>query len=207
MKHRKTLSIIITSIIFIVGISGMVLYKLGDKVFDEIVDQQISEIEKIVETAENNDAATESSMQTEIQISNQQSGKATSTTQIPAIKQAGSTQIPAIEPTDSTQIPAEKPIAAVSDLTKKQAIATNQDMQITKDKLEDIKESVSASDKMTAAALVISKLSQSDINYLTELSAGGITPEEEEEMKAIVYSKFTEDEIQKIKETYIKYMK
>lgn len=171
MKKKRILSVILITILLIVGVATVVLYKLGDRIFDEAINMQITEMEKLAETTNTSDTI---SPKSEPQATIQQSEQATGSTQIPVAK---------------------------SDTT------TGQDAQITTEKLKDIKESVTPSDKMAAAKWVLSKLSKSDISHLRELSAGGITPEEKEQMKDIVYSRFTSEEIQKIREMYIKYMK
>jgi hypothetical protein len=60
---------------------------------------------------------------------------------------------------------------------------------------------------MTAAKIVLSELNQSDVNQLTKLASGGITAEEKAEIKSIVYSRLTEQEIEEVKAMYYKYMK
>ena len=73
--------------------------------------------------------------------------------------------------------------------------------------VNEIKDEVSASDKITAAALVIRRLSSSDVSQLKGMLTGGLSEEELAQAKALAYARFTEDEISQIKEMYAKYMK
>lgn len=177
MRRRKLITVALTTIILIVGIASVVLYKLGDRIFNEVIDSQITEIEQAME---------------QTQVSATAPGTTSPDSQQGAASGAN-TPAATAAPQNNNQNPSTQ--------------QPNGTIQVTKDKLEEIKESVTPSDKMAAATLVLSKLSQSDINRLTKLAADGISPAEKEEMKAIVYSKFTQAEINKIRDMYYKYMK
>jgi hypothetical protein len=209
MKKKKILSTILIIIFLVAGTTTVVLYKLGDRIFDEVIDMQITEMEKILDTAESKEVKPSiDHIPAETPVPIQQSEQPKIAVPITSNAQPTSEiQIPATQSSNTTEIPAAKPIGSTEMPTAKADINGNQDLQITKDKLEDIKESVTSSDKMAAATLVLGKLSKSDINHLTQLSTGGITAQEKEEMKEIVYSRFTAAEVEKIKEMYIKYMK
>jgi hypothetical protein len=211
MKNKKILYIVFTIIIVIAGITTVAFYKIGDRIFNEVLDIQISELEKVMEATESNVAETQMPVQSSAQptITTQVPAltQPTGTEQIPAKQPRGTEQIPTKQPTGSKQIPAIQPAGSTEIPATKPDATSNQDIEVTKEKLENIKGSITPSDKMTAASLVLSKLSKSDISHLTELSAGGITPEEKEKMKGIVYSRFTSEEIQKIRDMYVKYMK
>lgn len=147
MKKRGLLTRIFIVILLIAAVGVFALYKVGDKVFEEVIDSQIAEAEKVVK-----------------------------------------------QPAAAPKAPAE-------------AAAPKAKMAVTKEKLEEIKASVTPTDKVVAAKIVLSELSKSDISDLTKLSSGGITAEEKEEMKAIVYSKLTLEEVEQVKAMYYKYMK
>ncbi len=192
MRKRKILITIFACIFLIVGVSSVVLYKLGDRIFNEMIDAQIGEIEKAMASGDI-DSNTPSSPNN--QSASPQGAGQTDTA-------SGNNQA---NPTDQPKI---------NDSTNPQASSTPQSenkpaetLQVTKEKLENIKDSISASDKVTAATMVVSRLSQSDIKHITEMTAGGINAQEKKELLNIVYSRFTPDEINKIKEMYSKYMK
>ena len=83
----------------------------------------------------------------------------------------------------------------------------NSKREITKNKLQQIKEEVTFFDKMAAASLVVKRLSTEDITELKGLAEGGLSPTEKKKAKEIAYEKFTNDEIKEIKKIYYKYMK
>lgn len=178
MKKRKLILIILINIIIIAGIAGETLYKLGDEVFDEVLEVQIDQIDKVVK---------------ETQSDSNKEEQAITVTASPINKES--------KPSTTVKKP-KKSLGSEPQISK-----LSSELQISKEKLEEIKESITPSDKIVAAALVLAKLDQSDIKELTDLSVGGITSEEKEKMKTIVYSRFTEEEIEKIKGMYIKYMK
>lgn len=146
---RKLITAIFIIALVVVVIGAGLFYALGDKIFNTVIDSQISEMEKAVE-----------------------------------------------QPAPSSE--AKAPSAAPD---------TKTPVVVTKEKLEQIKTSVTPKDKVTAAKIVVTELDKSDISQLTKLSAGGITSEEKTEMKEIVYSKLTPQEIEQIKAMYYKYMK
>lgn len=145
---RKLITALFVIVLFVVVIGAGLFYALGDKIFNEVIDSQIAEVEKA------------------------------------AAQPAADTKAPAPAATDN----------------KAPAV-------ITKEKLEDMKKAVTPTDKVTAAKIVLTELNKSDINQLTQLSTGGITAEEKAEMKEIIYSKLSPQEIDEIKAMYYKYMK
>ena len=80
------------------------------------------------------------------------------------------------------------------------------DGKLTIDEINEIKDSVTAVDKIETAALMLKRLSSSDIDVLKKMLAGGVSGEEKNEAKKLVYQKFTEEEVEAIKEIYKKYM-
>ncbi len=78
--------------------------------------------------------------------------------------------------------------------------------RITPDKIKQIKDRVSAADKMKAGTLVLKRLNPSDIDELIKMLENGITKEELERAKKLVYERFTADEVAEIKKIYRKYM-
>jgi hypothetical protein len=74
------------------------------------------------------------------------------------------------------------------------------------DKIQEIKDKVSWTDKITAATIVLDKLTKSDISELQGMLFGGLDKEESQKAKRIAYERFSPEEIEKVKELYYKYM-
>lgn len=79
------------------------------------------------------------------------------------------------------------------------------DPAITTEKVEEIKESLSATDKMYLTSSIIGKLDKDMISSVTEMSADGFSQEELSEVKQILSQKFSEEDINKLKDLYSKY--
>lgn len=77
---------------------------------------------------------------------------------------------------------------------------------ITEEKIDEIKDKISFNDKMTAAALVLKRLSSSDIKRLTEMVKNGLSSTEKAAAVSLVYERFSEEEVKLIKDMYYKYM-
>jgi hypothetical protein len=87
----------------------------------------------------------------------------------------------------------------------KKSINNYNENQPIKEEMEIIKRKAPVSEKVSLATLVLSKLSPSDISELKGMLKDGITAEEEARAKQILYSRFTAEDIERIKEAYIKY--
>lgn len=199
MRRKRLITTTLTILLIIIGIASLVLYKLGDTIFEEVIDSQINALEAAME---------QTPIENQIPA-NPDAAYANGSTQAPNIEQTQNTASNNTQETSTTTNPtsAQKPNVNNQIPTSTQpqeAKAPN--MQITIDKLENVKDSVTPADKMSAAAMVLKKLSQADIDTLTKMVAGGITQEEKEKIKAIVYARFTQEEIRQIKAMYVKYM-
>lgn len=97
------------------------------------------------------------------------------------------------QPTETTNKPAEA--------LKQPSETTNQPAETT----NGAENKVSATDRAQVIALVSRKLSSADIKRLKRLAEGGVTPQEKKEAKEIVLSKFSSDEVNRLKEIYRKY--
>lgn len=201
MKKRRKIFFVLVTLILVAGVAAVGLYEVGDRVLDNAFDSYASGIENALEQAEDDTAAYEgASAPSKEGIQPKPSPNTDTKTQ-----RSTSTDVQQ----QNTPMPAAPSKAQANEqypTTQQPTKDSIPSIQMTKDKIEDIKASVTPNDKMAAATLVLSRLSQSDINHLTKLAAGGITPEEKAEIKAIVYSRFTQAEIEKIKEMYLKYM-
>ena len=65
---------------------------------------------------------------------------------------------------------------------------------LTGEKIKDLKGDVSVSDKMDVMAILLKKLSLSDIRKLQQLARGGLTREKKREARAIIHDKVTPDQ-------------
>ncbi|WP_127507133.1 hypothetical protein [Paenibacillus humicus] len=65
---------------------------------------------------------------------------------------------------------------------------------LTGEKIKEIKEDVSVSDKMDVMAILLKKLSLSDIRKLQQLAQGGLTREKKREARAIIHDKVTPEQ-------------
>jgi len=66
--------------------------------------------------------------------------------------------------------------------------------EISVEKAEEVKESISFSEKTKVMAVMLKRLSPSDIKTLQQLASGGLTVEKKKEAKELILQKLTEDE-------------
>lgn len=177
----KKAIIIIISILFIITAGSIfALNKLGSEVIDTLIDSEIASLEQQMESdisGIEDDTVSDDSTQQEV------------------------TPNSSIEP-DSE---------AVTDSTNKdnrdEIKKPDKKKVVTVKQIQEIKDQVTMGDRMTAATLVMKRLSSDDIATLKELLSGGLTPEKQKEAVKIAYARFTAEEIVEIKELYHKYMK
>jgi hypothetical protein len=232
---KKVIIYVGCAIVLIVGIGMVVLYNMGDRIFDEVIRSQLESIDLTEEptgdsgntaqvdgnaavsqqSAGANEQGNNSAGQTpdgsktagDSQKSdpNATGGKAGSSEGSSGNtgKTTGKTDTTASgKTTGATKQTGEKPAGSGTD--NKTILPDTE--KITVDKINEVKDKVSAADKMEAAALVLKRLSTDEINMLTKMLAGGLTPEEKAQAEKLAYSKFTKDEIEKIRNMYLKYM-
>jgi hypothetical protein len=187
---KKFLIIAAVVVIILAGVAVVVMYNIGDRLIEEAIAGDMLTSEPVQEPTGNTSSAG-ADVFDEKQVtptpspmsSNTEGNASTSVTPEPAAKTSNSSN-------PNTQV---KPAEA-----KK---------EITTDKIAEIKAEVAPTDKISAAALVLKRLSAGDVNELKNLMADGLTAEEKEKAKQIAYSRFTEQEINEIKAMYSKYMK
>ena len=221
-KIRKIISIAIISILVISGSLLLLLYTIGDRILNEVMDREIARLEKNMDidtdipgedtstgpseaadpdTATATATATDSESNTDPEKQsgeNQAEDNQAEDNQAEDNQAEGTDKAAADKSSEAEKQDANKPDAAQE--AKKEAA-------ITPDKIKDIKDDVTAADKVTAAALVFKRLNTSDIGVLQGMLTGGLSSEEKAKAKNIAYARFTADEIKKIKEIYSKYMK
>lgn len=200
---KRILLITSVTLVLLVGTVFVVLYNIGDRILEEAINSQLSEAlsDEALAAAEND----ESSGQADQDAVETQPNPGTDSQIAPADETPKPEMIDAGEPAD-TGGPADVGEENVSKPAKATPKPPKKVVKIPVQKVKEIKEQISPTDKVEAAALVIKRLSKEDIDTLTQLLSGGITAEEKEKAKEIMFSRFTEEEITRIKEMYIKYM-
>ncbi len=184
MKKILIITAIVVLVIAVVTLTG--LYMIGDEIINEAIDMDIEAL--TAESTMQADGASAAQNQKEI------------------------TEIEGTEDANKTSEKTSSAAATVSgDSGEKADTSTIQDKSsakpiMTVEMMKKAKDEVSAQDKVTAASMVMSRLSSSDINKLKNMLPGGLTAEEKAEAKKIAYSRFTSEEILKIKRLYYKYM-
>lgn len=95
-----------------------------------------------------------------------------------------------VEPPDGDHMPEEE----------------DEGIRVDSQRIETIEKSVSTKDKMDAAAILLSKLTPSDISILVNMVKDGrITDEDFNEAKALISDRITEQEKEFLKELFLKY--
>lgn len=198
---RKILLITVSAIalISILGISA--IYKIGDIIIEKALEAEFS---NILSDSNNNNLYLEGELE------------------IPTVKNTSEiTEIDSRkEPREETEagmsVPSNNKLTSGSE--KKDIKAEDNktlspgnevkagENKIPPEKIKEIKDRVSAADKMKAGTLVLKRLSPSDIDELFAMLEDGVTKEEMERAKKMVYENFTAEEIAEIKEIYRRYM-
>ncbi len=108
---------------------------------------------------------------------------------------------------ENSQNEGKQDVPASSENNRQDTSGEKDTRVFTPEKIVQVKNKVSTVDKIEASALALKRLSLSDINELISMISGGVTREEKERAKQIAYSRFSEEEIKKIKEMYAKYIR
>lgn len=190
--------IIIALIILVVLASGILagLYIIGDKIIDEALDMSIPTVSNGSDETDQDVPGTTAS---------NAPGRGANTNDDQAAENTGEPpQSIRLSPPSGTEDTAVVPNTFEN---KDSKTAKEKAQLITVEKMNEIKEQVTAQDKVSAAAMVMSRLSSGEKNKLRGMLSGGLTAEEKAEAKRIAYSHFSSQEITEIKEMYSKYMK
>jgi hypothetical protein len=211
MKMKKII-ISITIVIFVLaGIALVVMYNLGDRIIEEAIKGNLLSIDTAAaektpeDSVENNGTKPVQNENAGTADENSAGNNPDATAPAPGGKEGqaaapdkgGNAGKPASgeKPADNKPKPADtKPKPA-------------EETELTPERINQIKNEVSAADKISAAALALKRLSASDIKELTDMLNHGLSKADREKAKALAYARFTPDEIEKIKEMYEKYMK
>lgn len=193
---KKVILIIVLCVIAISGVILVVMYNMGDRLIAEAIRSDLLAEENT--TADQPVEAKKDVENSQEQNVGTTNGSNPTTGPTDNSKTVDTSSEVAVSP-DANKPKADKPKA---DKPKEQTKAVLPDV-----KLNEIKNEVSATDKIGAAALAIKRLSSSDISQLKGMLAGGLSEEELAKAKAMAYARFSEKEIEQIKEMYAKYMK
>ncbi len=210
---RKVIISIAIAILILAGIALVVMYNMGDRIIEEAIKNELLS-EAAPDTGKAPEAQDEGGTEKTEQGKNEGASNSapdnnSSGNGIPESDNSGGASGPAAGG-DKTAKPGEtggveKPTAGGKAPEAKPKPA--EEPVLTPEKIEQIKDEVSAADKISAAALVLKRLSSEDIKVLKDMLDNGLSGADREKAKALAYSRFTEEEIEKIKEMYEKYMK
>jgi hypothetical protein len=226
---KKLLIVFTATILLVAGIGMVVLYTLGDRMLEEVIKAELSSIEAEVDSIIDDDIGTgiaeQGSQPGEEDDKPDTSSDSGRTSPAPSPEPEKGGKNPAetpgstgqqpkpaasVKPSPSSK-PASKPGGSPAPDVKPEATPTPAPVKkppvITASKINEVKDKVSATDKMEAAALALSRLKGSDIDELKAMLPGGLTSEEKARAKEIMYDRFSEEEIERIYEMYGKYMK
>jgi len=187
---KKAIIVIISVLVVFTAVAIFALNKMGNEVIDSMIDSELASIE-----------------QTQTMNTNQQGKQNSDVTQDSQVKLGGDNV--SNDLSGGTDSVAQNSGDSNNDVDNKSTKAAGKSAGkvITPQKVQEIKDKVTVSDKMTAASLILKRLTSDDIATLKSLLSGGMTPENKRKAIEIAYSRFKPEEILQIKELYHKYMK
>lgn len=204
MKKRILCTLVI--ITAIVGGYYFAMYQIGNKIIDEAIDQQLAQLQLLEQQLAESDPIVGNNPSVILsEVKNPETP-----TPNPTVGNSPRVVPNATEPNPNAPVP--DPIVGNVPRGVPQAPAPNPNTStpdpntITASQLEAAKSKITANDKVSIANLVLKKLTSADIQELTNMLSGGLTPEEKKRAKQIAYSRFTQDEISAIYELYTKYV-
>lgn len=209
---KRVLSFIMIAILLIAGIGMVLLYNIGDRFLNELIKDDM--IKKEADSTPGTGAKPPEASGTE-NTPKMQDNPAEGTGKTTAPNNgSGGTKPP--QPGETAGKPNPTPEKTADNTGNPQSQqeslppateAPDKKQNIPEETIAEIKDQITFSDRMAAAALVMKRLSPSDISTLTQLAAGDITREKMEQGKQLIYSRFTPEEVQQIKDLYYKYIK
>lgn len=212
--HMKKVIVISVAILLVIsGVAIAALYYIGDKMVNTLMDSEINAIldEKPIASSSSEPSATSASSESpETTPSPESSG----TTSIDRSNQnvAIGNETDTLDNTDETEKAKEEAKSPVKNPAGQNTTPQpNKQKPIGKsnytiDEMKKAKEDVTATDKISSAALLIKRLSSDDLNELKNMLPGGVNEKEKKRAKEIVYLRFTAEEVKTIWNMYMKYM-
>ena len=204
---KKWLIRIATIITLVIGIYLVVMYKLGDRIINEVIDQQLAQLEQLeqqIQQEQNNPNIIQSeapTIQNETPVILNEDSVILS--EAPVILSEAKNPNTPLNNSNASQNQNPDTTENTTQVPKNE---TSNPTEITREKLENIKGNIAAGDKVAIANFVFKKLTQDDIKEITAMIAGGLTSDEKKRAKQIAYSRFSDSEIKTIIQLYNKYM-
>ena len=211
---KKWLIRIATIITLVIGIYLVVMYKLGDRIINEVIDQQLAQLEQLeqqIQQEQNNPNIIQSeapTIQNETPVILNEDSVILSEAPVilsEALVILSEAKNPNTPLNNSNASQNQNP-DTTENTTQVPKNETSNPTEITREKLENIKGNIAAGDKVAIANFVFKKLTQDDIKEITAMIAGGLTSDEKKRAKQIAYSRFSDSEIKTIIQLYNKYM-
>lgn len=224
---KNALATLFLSIVLFFGLVSVVLYNIGDRFLNEFIEIQMNQaltsldseatlasvnnnvstsvkedqkepngnIDKTIEVVGKSVVASENktSSSNKSKAGNTQSGTTSSNSEI--VKASN-------EQEDKVTL---QQLEKTGDNVILQQLEQAED-NVTLQQLIKAKNRLSAKDKIIGATLVIRRLTGEDIKELNGMLADGLTAQEKDQAKKILYKRFNEKEIEQIKEIYGKYI-
>jgi hypothetical protein len=119
------------------------------------------------------------------------------------VKEATSTssQMP-VTPTVTPQV---NPAAPPSPTPKPKEQALNYEAQVTTEKTKAVEDSISLKEKAAVSAVLLRKLSASELQLFAKMAANGLSVEEKKQAKEMILKKLSEDEYNQLIQIAAKY--
>lgn len=195
---RNTILLILTTAALMAGVYLLIMYQLGNRIVNEVIDQQLAQLDQQLQQPVENDPSVILS-----------EAKNPDTPENASNVVDGPNVI--LSAAKNPDTPKNSPSVILSEAKnlgtpKNDPNIIQQQPAITVSELETVKDKVTPNDKVYIANMVLKKLTSADIEELMSMLPGGLTPEEKKRAKEIAYSRFSGDEISTIIEMYVKYM-
>lgn len=224
MKKKLITSAVVLVILAVVTMT--ILYFVGDKMIDSIFDSEIDSLldEEEMSINTEDDEKVQKGNKEENSSNYEQAGTAEvidEDSSVPASDEEKNTATDSVKKTKnvinknadvSNASGSAKGINETDNNDKSPKAEENGEQKIeaknqfaTND-IKEVKDSVTPTDKISIAAMLLKKLSASDINELKSMLSGGVTAAEKQRAKEIAYKRFSEEEIKEIYKIYRKYV-
>jgi len=205
---RKTLLIVLCAVVLIGSVAALVLVNIGGLVLDTAIDEALASLsESENPSGASGSAGTETQAVPGADTAPEGGSVETESPLVPEVPEApaGAGGSMGGDKTGGGENGSEAGPAGEGESEAKPSATPSEKPLVTAEEAQRIKEKITAEDKIAVSTMVLSKLSASDIEYLTGLLAGGLTPSEKTAAKELCYERFNAEEIAKIRSFYEKY--
>lgn len=208
---KKVIVITVAILLLLSGTAVGVLYYIGDKMVDTVIDSEINDLlaqqpstSQDISSTANEQTGTDAGDQLSQEPSDNTTGEiltpgdnSENDSNSQSDKSNGTEKSNSDQKNETSKSNASKPKPPNSDDSK---------IQYTVDQMIEVKDKVTATDKISSAALLVNRLSAADIDELKNMLPGGVDAAEKKRAKEIMYQRFTPEEIETIESLYQKYM-